>query len=612
MKIMNLLHVICASAVVIAVQVDAAAQRAKRTAPKTTRRAAPARRTTPVRRVAPVKPSVVQVAAGVEASEPSIDPIAAIVNDELRKATIETANIESKATQAIAKARKLLEDGVLNPIETAQVIGKQKHIIAVAKDRLAELINRDVAVVKAEQESYASQLMGYGRALGEQISAPFMAGYGYTKEEKDIARAVIAQLEEFKKTETNPEIEEDLDNAIHEQQLITGDVMSDRKKLLLGTIGVAAAVAGVAYLRSGSAEAPAPIPAPAPGSTGLPTSTLINSGQTQNQTNSQNSQNNGQRLELTGLPGSSLGLPTSTPTNSGQQTQNQTNSQNRQDSGQQTEKVQKEWAEQDKERAEQDKKNKEEQDNRQLDRLIERNEYLGDLEIAKQAAKEKELQKLKQQQSERPWSLTDPWTWKSWNPLNWVAHPESAAAQKYSKEHGPWEYEKKGELKSQEQPQEQQQTIAIQQPEQTMQQPAQDVIQQPGQEELGQQPKVQEAIQPTVEQPKKDEKTWAQRNLTWPLKNLYDYMYPEQSTTPTEKPQQEVQAEVKKSIRGGFAGLKSAVVAGGVGAVIVGPNFVQKWRDNQRRLKEEAEQRKEAKKKELETILTSKDRYLNE
>ena len=217
------------------------------------------------------KAAVAQVtpSESVVESSKSAEATVAIEREKIEEAIVDTETIKTAATLAINKAREQLAKGEISAVEAAKIIGEQDYRIEQANKLLAMEARRAVdSVEQAEvEEGYTSQLISGARGLGERVLAPFKSGYGYTEEEKAIARSIIAQLEkqleeiiksyEFKVTATDLKvlnrsvqeldtIKQEFAKAIHEQQLITGDVMSTNRKLFWGAVGLAGAAIGTA------------------------------------------------------------------------------------------------------------------------------------------------------------------------------------------------------------------------------------------------------------------------------------------------------------------------------------------------------------------------------
>jgi len=170
------------------------------------------------------------------------------VRNDLEDATNEAARQITNVTIAKNKIRKAVVDGTMTQDAAAVMIADYDGAIATIKKDLMEKADQAMAIADEteEQASYMSQFIGGAKSLGAGILAPFKAGYGYSEQEKNLARAVIAELEALKKSETDQAVIQKLDDEIYQQQLISGDAMGTRQKLLIGAAMVAAGVAGYA------------------------------------------------------------------------------------------------------------------------------------------------------------------------------------------------------------------------------------------------------------------------------------------------------------------------------------------------------------------------------
>jgi len=170
------------------------------------------------------------------------------VRNDLEDATNEAARQITNVTIAKNKIRKAVVDGTMTQDAAAVMIADYDGAIATIKKDLMEKADQAMAIADEteEQASYMSQFIGGAKSLGAGILAPFRAGYGYSEQEKNLARAVIAELEALKKDETDQAVIQKLDDEIYQQQLISGDAMGTRQKLLIGAAMVAAGVAGYA------------------------------------------------------------------------------------------------------------------------------------------------------------------------------------------------------------------------------------------------------------------------------------------------------------------------------------------------------------------------------
>jgi hypothetical protein len=191
---------------------------------------------------------------------------------KLEQAIIKTENTIKNAQTVINTTNAQRAENKISRLKAAHIIGEQKNIITNAQKAL-EIAKQNALNNVSENDaqiSYLAQLTTAASSLGKQIVAPFKSGYGYTDQEKDVARAVIAELEKDQNNYIrnahqalqNPQLSpankdallteytETIDafnNAIHEQQLITGDAMSFNRKLFWAAVGFAGAIGG-AYL----------------------------------------------------------------------------------------------------------------------------------------------------------------------------------------------------------------------------------------------------------------------------------------------------------------------------------------------------------------------------
>jgi len=195
------------------------------------------------------------------------------------QATLATEDTEKNATHVIDQVRQKLIAGTIKPADAIKIIDRENAKIVQAKQQLKDMVEESIAKVDAAdtQESYWSALMTGARGLGERIIAPFKAGYGYTEKEKEKARSTIIVLEKQREeiaryyenairsastTEKNAlqrkyqAIIDQFNDAIYQQQLITGDVMSTSRKLFWATVGVAGLVLAGKYTTSEDVQTP--------------------------------------------------------------------------------------------------------------------------------------------------------------------------------------------------------------------------------------------------------------------------------------------------------------------------------------------------------------------
>ena len=132
--------------------------------------------------------------------------------------------------------------------EKTKKIAEQDKIITTAEQELVKLADSAVKIADEteRQASYVSKFMSGMRNFGSKSVATLKnVYYGYSEQERLLAQAVITELEDLKKKETNPIIRKQIDNEIYKHKLISGDEMSTQRKLLIGAAVAAAAVGGV-------------------------------------------------------------------------------------------------------------------------------------------------------------------------------------------------------------------------------------------------------------------------------------------------------------------------------------------------------------------------------
>ena len=192
----------------------------------------------------------------------------------IEAARVIAENRIKKAKEEINTLRQKTLRGKIKP--AAEGIKKIKHqitIIVATEYSLDNIIKRAVSKVESNEQGYFNRFAEGAQYLGSQIIAPFRSGYGYTQEEKEIALRVIKELVEQQKeliknyekeiskknitfhrrhTLRNhyEEIMDLLDNEIYQQQLITGDAMSIKRKLFWAAVAAGAVVAGAKLLSS--------------------------------------------------------------------------------------------------------------------------------------------------------------------------------------------------------------------------------------------------------------------------------------------------------------------------------------------------------------------------
>lgn len=175
-----------------------------------------------------------------------------------------------EATKVMDSARDMLFDekaAQLDDVDNAKTIIKQNAIIVQTQHTLDKLQHEQLAQqspVSPTDEGYLSQLMSGVKNVGTGFLERMQSWYGYTEDEKELARKIIDGLEQQKVEITHKYVpflkgltgdKRDtlkkryravvvlLDAEIRQQKYITGEEMSLKKKLLWGT--AAATVAGV-------------------------------------------------------------------------------------------------------------------------------------------------------------------------------------------------------------------------------------------------------------------------------------------------------------------------------------------------------------------------------
>ena len=174
-----------------------------------------------------------------------------VVRKDLEVATNEAAKKITECTIAKNRALLGLRTGKIDQVAYNALVSEKDKMIDTIKQGLLELAEAAVVVAEEVEEakSYVSQFMTGAQNLAGKAArgalAPFKRGYGYSEQQKNLARAVIDELEELKKLEENKAIIAELDNEIYQQKLITGQEMGVKQKLLMGAVIAAAGVAGV-------------------------------------------------------------------------------------------------------------------------------------------------------------------------------------------------------------------------------------------------------------------------------------------------------------------------------------------------------------------------------
>jgi len=216
-----------------------------------------------------VVPQVTEVTPEVPADAVVIDQ-----KEVIQKAIAETELVEQNAMSKMNEARQQLLAGELTPAQAMKIINEQNSIIAQAKQELKKTIAKSVEKVEKSdaEQSYLNYFTSGAQSLASRALAPFKAGYGYTEEEKELAKKTIKGLKKQKEQLTAdyekarkvaPDytarvdlkkrydaITTELDNEIYQQQLITGEVMSTQRKLFWAAVVTGGAVAGLAALSS--------------------------------------------------------------------------------------------------------------------------------------------------------------------------------------------------------------------------------------------------------------------------------------------------------------------------------------------------------------------------
>lgn len=219
-----------------------------------------------------------------------------LMNDErvaLVQATAEVQALEEKTSSTMDDALAHLINGDIDATEFATIVREQNALVAQAKQKLKSMVQEATEIVAESdiEQGYINYMLSGAADLAGRAAAPFKAGYGYTDQEKEVARQMIAglqlQLERIEQKyeqamqdvltdqertrldEERADVLQKLNRDIYEQQLITGEKgMSTGQKLLLGAIVAGGAVAGMAfaqeYLKSAAEAMPEAIPLTTP------------------------------------------------------------------------------------------------------------------------------------------------------------------------------------------------------------------------------------------------------------------------------------------------------------------------------------------------------------
>ncbi len=203
---------------------------------------------------------------------------------QLSHAINKTEKITKEAQKIIQKAQEDLMVNRITSVDAARIIGEQNYIIGAAQRALKKEMEQatDTVVHNDEQTSYFNQFVGGVYSLTSRALAPFKSGYGYTSEEQEKARAIIMQLEQqlatifdtygkaIEQAQTPQErvefiralefMAQEIIEEINQQKVITGEVMSTKRKLFWGTVAVAGAVTagllGYRYFMTPTEETP--------------------------------------------------------------------------------------------------------------------------------------------------------------------------------------------------------------------------------------------------------------------------------------------------------------------------------------------------------------------
>ena len=200
-------------------------------------------------------------------TEATTETVIAQAQNQVSTAIATTQDVTQEGQLIIEQTRQQLATGLISPVEAAKIIGEQNYKMGAAERALKKTTvqaKKDVEQSDA-QSGYLSRLTTNIYNTGSRVIAPFKAGYGYSEEEKSIARAIIAELEtQLKMTidrykiayaqAKTPQERINLQQAfelttralhdeIYQQKIITGEAMSTQRKLFWGTVAVAGAVA---------------------------------------------------------------------------------------------------------------------------------------------------------------------------------------------------------------------------------------------------------------------------------------------------------------------------------------------------------------------------------
>jgi hypothetical protein len=213
----------------------------------------------------------------VAAQASKTDSVAKKEYDELNQ-KISAVTVDSEdAKNALRQIYESYWNGSMNLMNAVRKIKTEVSRVVTSKQDLKKTMEKAIEEIK--EGSYWNSFLSGARNLVARMTAPFKSGYGYTEDEKEIAREMIKEFEGPKETLTaqyndklkklNKNILEknilterynaiisQLNNEIHQQQLITGEAMSTQRKLFWATVATGVAVAGATLLASrGSTEA---------------------------------------------------------------------------------------------------------------------------------------------------------------------------------------------------------------------------------------------------------------------------------------------------------------------------------------------------------------------
>jgi hypothetical protein len=156
---------------------------------------------------------------------------------DLENALIETEKIKAAATLVINEVNTQRKMGAMSSVLAAKKIAQQKNIINAAEKNLKALARKSAGLVNSDS---------LVRSLSQYL-ALFQAGYFSTEEEKEFARQYIIELEQAKKSETNPAAIKKLNDEIKQQKIITGQEWSVNRKYFWGAVALIGA-AGLGFV----------------------------------------------------------------------------------------------------------------------------------------------------------------------------------------------------------------------------------------------------------------------------------------------------------------------------------------------------------------------------